>query len=69
MRIGDLSKVQKENTHRPSQQGNLVLVTKQVGSVYVEGINLKTLKFHHYLIHELKVISESGCEKIIDKKE
>ena len=59
MRVGDLCKVQKENTHWASQQGNLVLITKQVGSVYVEGINLKTLKFHHYNISELEVISES----------
>jgi len=59
MKVGDLCKVQKENTHWAAQQGNLVLITKQVGSVYVEGINLKTLKFHHYNISELEVISES----------
>ena len=58
MKVGDLCKVQKENTHWASQQGNLVLVTKYVGSTYVEGINLKTLKFHHYAKTELEVISE-----------
>ncbi len=59
MKVGDLCKVQKENTHWASQQDNLVLITKLKGSVYVEGINLKTLKFHHYNKSELKVISES----------
>ena len=59
MKVGDLCKVSKANTHKSCQQDDLVLVSRNIGSVYVEGINLKTLSFHHYLIHELEVISES----------
>ena len=59
MKIGDLCKVLQEDTHTPGQKKDLVLVTKKLGSVYVEGINLKTLKFHHYNKFELGVISAS----------
>jgi hypothetical protein len=59
MKVGDLCKVTKALTHTSCQQDDLVLISRKVGSVYVEGINLKTLSFHHYLIHELEVISES----------
>lgn len=59
MKVGDLCKVLQEDTHTPCQKKDLVLVTKKLGSVYVEGINLKTLKFHHYNKFELEVISEN----------
>ena len=58
MKVGDLCKVLQEDTHTPGQQKDLVLVTKKLGSVYFEGINLKTLKFHHYNKFDLEVISE-----------
>lgn len=63
LKVGDLCKVLQEDTHTPCQQKDLVLITKKIGSVqsnlYVEGINLKTRKFHHYNKFELEVISES----------
>ena len=58
MKVGDLCKVIKEGTHTTCQKDDLVLITKKLGSVYVEGINLKTLNFHHYCKHELETISE-----------
>ena len=57
MRVGDICRVVR-NGHTKSQQGDLVMVTRTVGSVYVEGVNLKTNKRHHYLKTELEVIHE-----------
>tara|TARA_B100001250_G_C19753090_1_gene768752 strand:+ start:404 stop:583 length:180 start_codon:yes stop_codon:yes gene_type:complete len=59
MKVGDLCKIRKENTHIICQQGDLVLITKIIGSVYAEGINLKTCKFHHYCKDELEVINDN----------
>lgn len=59
MKVGDLCKVILANTHVETQLDHLVLITKKVGSAYVEGINLKTLRIHHYNKFELEVISES----------
>ena len=56
MRIGDICKVIK-NGHQKPQVGDLIMVTRTVGSVYVEGINLRTHKTHHYLKTELEVIT------------
>ena len=60
MKVGDLCKVVKEDTHVTSQKGDLILVLAKLGSVYAKGINLKTLAFHHYIIQELEVVSEVG---------
>jgi hypothetical protein len=60
MKVGDLCKVVKEDTHMSSQKDDLILVLAKIGSVYVKGINLKTLAFHHYIIQELEVISGVG---------
>jgi hypothetical protein len=66
MKVGDLCKVTKANTHQISQEGDLVIVTKYVrhfpreDSMYVEGINLKTLKFHHYRKSDIEVINEKN---------
>ena len=62
MEIGDLCKVTSFKTHATCHHNDLVLVSKKLGSVYVEGINLKSLSFHHYLIQELEVISESNSK-------
>ncbi len=57
MRIGDICRVIK-NSHRKPQKGDLVLLNRTFGSVYVEGINLRTNRTHHYLKTELEVINE-----------
>ena len=66
MRIGDLCKIIKDETHtKGNRKGDLIMITKlQEGSVlwrhiYVEAINLRTHRFHHYKTAELEVISES----------
>jgi len=51
--VGDLCRVIK-NGHTKPQLGDLVLVTRFVGSAYVEGKNLKTGGTHHYLKVELE---------------
>ena len=60
MNVGDLCVVSRMNTHSPCQLGQLVLVTKNLGSVYLEAMNIKTLNFHHYSYNDLELISESG---------
>ena len=57
MRIGDICKVIKDNTHKSPQVGDLIMITRTVGSVYVEGVNLTTNKTHHYLKTELEVVT------------
>ena len=56
MRIGDICRVNTIMSHKPSQQNDLVLLTRTFGTVYVEGINLRTNTTHHYLRTELEVI-------------
>ena len=46
--VGDLCKVVRKG-HKKPQIDNVILVTKSVGSVYVEGVNLVTNRRHHYL--------------------
>lgn len=58
MQIGDICRVNTIMSHKPSQQNDLVLLTRTFGSVYVEGINLRTNTTHHYLRTELEVINE-----------
>ena len=57
MRIGDICRVTKDGTHKSPQIGDLVLITRLVGSVYVEGTNLRTNTRHHYLKTELEVVT------------
>ena len=57
MRIGDICRVTKDGTHKSPQIGDLVLITRLVGSVYVEGTNLRTNTTHHYLKTELEVVT------------
>jgi len=56
MRIGDICRVTKDNTHKSPQIDDLVLLTRTFGSVYVEGINLRTNTRYHYLKTELEII-------------
>lgn len=56
MNIGDICKV-VENGHKRPQIDDLVLITRLVGSVYVEGTNLRTNTRYHYLRTELEVIT------------
>ena len=55
MQIGDLCKV-IVNNHTVWQLGDLVIVTRLMpwGGAYVEGINTKTGKRHHYLKENLE---------------
>ena len=53
MVIGDLYRVVR-NGCKPMQLGDLVIITKEVGTAYVEGMNLRTNKRHHYLKIELE---------------
>ena len=55
MQIGDVCRVIK-NGHTKPQIGDFVIVTRTIGSSYVEGLNLKTNTFHHYLRDELEVL-------------
>ena len=57
MNIGDICRVIK-NGHQKPQKGDLIMITRTVGSVYVEGVNLRTNTTHHYLKTELEVIHE-----------
>ncbi len=57
MQIGDICRVIK-NGHTKPQKGDLIMITRTVGSVYVEGTNLRTNTTHHYLKTELEVIHE-----------
>ena len=54
MNIGDICRVNTNLSHKPTQQNDLIMITRKVGSVYVEGINLKTNTKHHYLKTELE---------------
>ncbi len=56
MRIGDICRVIK-NGHQKPQMGDLIMITRLVGSVYVEGTNLRTNTRHHYLKTELEVVT------------
>ena len=56
MQIGDICKVIK-NGHTKPQKNDLIIITRKVGSVYVEGINLRTNTRHHYLKTELEVVT------------
>ena len=57
MKVGDLYRVIKNGhtkTRVAPQLGDLIIVTRFVGSSYVEGINTKTGNRHHYLKVELE---------------
>jgi len=56
MRIGDICRVIKNGSKTP-QVGDLVLITRIVGSVYLEGTNLRTNTRYHYLKMELEVVT------------
>ena len=57
MQIGDLCKV-IVNNHSVWQLGDLILITRllngHTGTCYVEGINTRTGKRHHYLKENLE---------------
>ena len=53
MEVGDICLVIK-NGHIKPQVGDLVIITRILGSVYVEGTNLSTNTTHHYLTTELE---------------
>ena len=53
MNIGDLCRV-IVNNHTNWQLGDFVLITRFVGSAYVEGINTRTGNRHHYLKDNLE---------------
>lgn len=53
MEVGDICLVIK-NGHTKPQVGDLVIITKEVGTAYVEGMNLRTNTRHHYLKVELE---------------
>jgi ribosomal protein L24 len=46
--VGDLCKVVR-NGHKKPQIDNVIVVTRFVGAVYVEGVNTLTGNRHHYL--------------------
>ena len=48
MQVGDLCKVVK-NGHTIPQIDDVIVITRFVGSAYVEGVNLVTNRRHHYL--------------------
>tara|TARA_A100001201_G_C4014221_1_gene178565 strand:- start:26 stop:214 length:189 start_codon:yes stop_codon:yes gene_type:complete len=62
MKIGTLCKVTAENSHNPSQFGNLIVVCDlrktRTGGHVVTGTNLKTGKQHHYFTKELKEVKQ-----------
>lgn len=62
MKIGTLCEVTAENSHSPSQFGNLIVVCEErktrTGGHVVTGINLKTGKTHHYFPKELKEVKQ-----------
>lgn len=53
MKIGDLYRI-KIQGHTDWQLGDLIMITRFVGSAYVEGINAKTGNRHHYLKDNLE---------------
>jgi hypothetical protein len=48
MQVGDLCKVVK-NGHSIPQIDNVIIITRFVGSAYVEGVNTRSGRRHHYL--------------------
>lgn len=58
IKTGMLCKVIKKDTHLISQYDDCVIVKGLVrsGTRLVEGINLKTLKRHHYAVDDLREI-------------
>lgn len=65
MKVGTLCKVTAENSHHPSQFGNLIVVTRKLKrntntgvSIVVVGQNLKTGKQHHYFAKEIKEVKK-----------
>ena len=62
MKIGTLCKVTAENSHSPSQFGNLIVVcdmrNTRTGGHVVTGINLKTGKQHHYFANEIEKVEQ-----------
>lgn len=62
MKIGTLCKVTAENSHTPSQFGNLIVVCDMrkngTGGHVVTGMNLKTGKQHHYFANEIKEVKQ-----------
>ena len=55
IRTGMLCRVIKHDTHLTSQYNDYVVIKGPLGPTgyFVEGINLKTLKKHHYAIDDL----------------
>jgi hypothetical protein len=62
MKTGTLCKVTAENSHSPSQFGNLIVVCEQrktrTGGHVVTGINLNTGRKHHYFSNEIKEVKQ-----------
>ena len=59
MQVGDLYRVVATHTHQQCQFGDLVifLLEMPVGrGRYVEGVNIKTQRRHHYLKTDLEVL-------------
>ena len=57
MVIGELYRVVRNN-FKTMQLGDLVIITKEVGIAYVEGMNLRTNTRHHYLKVELEKLCQ-----------
>ena len=65
MKIGTLCKVTAENSHVPSQFGNLIVVTGKLNratntgvSIVVLGRNLNTGREHHYFANEIEEVKQ-----------
>ena len=57
MQVGDLCRVRTSNTHNQCQFGDLVILLSMMGgkwSRYVEGVNIKTQRRHHYRKEDLQ---------------
>jgi len=58
IKSGMLCRVIKDDTHLTSQYNNYVIIKGPLGPTghFVEGINLNTLKQHHYEISDLEEV-------------
>jgi len=55
MKVGDLYRVRTSHTHNQCQFGDLIIIKGlMTGGRYVEGVNIKTQRLHHYLKVDLQ---------------
>ena len=57
IKIGNVCRVISAHSHTPPQLGDLVLITRKVIDLVLEGQNLRTNKTHHYMYSELEIIA------------